>query len=249
MLLVSFLTATFSYIKFAIFIILRIEKEGRKDTTKMRQLFIIGCISLLILSSCGSGGSEQSNGNQENYDTTKKMVTDILKTDEGKKAITDVLADEEMQKTYVIESKTVEEAVTKALASEEGKAFWEKMFADPKFVEGFSQSFMQQQSDVIKGLMSDSEFQAKMLELLANPEMETQMLTVLKGQQFREHLEKTIQETMNTPLFKAEMTDVILKAAQEMKPSQEEQGQQKNSEDPSQSSDSESGEQSAGSGG
>ncbi len=192
----------------------------------MKQLYIIGCISVLLLSACGGSG-EQSSGNQETYDTTKKMVTDILKTDEGKKAITDVLADEEMQKTYVIESKIVEEAVTKALSSEEGKEFWNKMFADPKFIKGFSQALMEQQTDVMQGLMSDSKYQSKMMELLANPEMEQQMVTVLKGQQFREHLEKTLQETMNSPLFKAEMTEVILKAAQEMKSSQSESGQEK----------------------
>ncbi|CQR48475.1 Spore germination protein GerD precursor [Paraliobacillus sp. PM-2] len=191
----------------------------------MKQLYMIMFICLLLLSGC-NGGGEQSSGNQETYDTTKKMVTDILKTDEGKKAITDVLADEEMQKTYVIESKIVEDAVTKALSSEEGKAFWDKMFADPKFVKGFSQSLMEQQKEVLKGLMGDSEYQSKMMEILANPEMEKQMVTVLKGQQFREHLEKTIQETMNSPLFKAEMTEVILKAAQEMKGSQSGSGQE-----------------------
>ncbi|WP_079707996.1 spore germination lipoprotein GerD [Paraliobacillus ryukyuensis] len=189
----------------------------------MKQLFIVASICLLILSACG-GGDGQASGNQETYDTTKKMVTDILKTDEGKKAITDILADEEMQKTYVIEAKVVEDSVTKALSSEEGKAFWEKMFSDPKFVEGFSKSLMDQQKDVLKGLMSDSEYQSKMLELLANPEMEKQMLTVLKGQQFREHLEKTIQETMNSPMFKAKMSEIILKAAEEMKPTQEKEG-------------------------
>lgn len=198
----------------------------------MKKLYIIICSCLLLLSGC-NGGGEQSGGNQETYDTTKKMVTDILKTDEGKKAITDVLADEEMQKTYVIESNIVKEAVTKALSSEEGKAFWDKMFADPKFIKGFSESLMEQQKEIQKGLMSDSEYQGKMMELLANPEMEQQIVTTLKGQKFSEHLEKTIQETMNSPLFKAEMTDVILRAAQEMKSDQagSDQAEQKDSSD------------------
>nr|WP_153738470.1 spore germination lipoprotein GerD [Aquibacillus halophilus] len=190
----------------------------------MRNLipFALISFSLLILSSCaGNGGT---NGEQANYDETKKMVTDILKTDEGKKAITDVLADEEMQKTFVIESKTVEESVSKTLTSEEGKEFWKKMFEDPKFVESFAKTIQTQQEDVIKGLMSDSEYQKKMLELFQNPEMEEQMLTVITSQKFREHLEKTIQETMDSPLFKAKMTDIILKAAEEMKPAGESGG-------------------------
>lgn len=189
----------------------------------IKRICMLSFATLFILSACGGTG-ETSGGNQETYDTTKKMVTDILKTDEGKKAITDVLADEEMQKTYVIESKVLEDAISDALTSDKGKEFWNKMFSDQKFIEGFAQSMIDQQETVIKGLMSDPEYQKKMLELLANPEMEEQMVTVLKGQQFREHLQKTIQETMNSPLFKAEMNDVILKAAEEMKASEGESG-------------------------
>lgn len=184
----------------------------------IKKICMVSCVSLILLSACGGGNNETSGSNQETYDTTKKMVTDILKTDEGKKAITEVLADEEMQKTYVIESKVLEDALSDALTSDKGKEFWEKMFSDQKFVKGFAQAMIDQQKEVITGLMSDAEYQKKMLELLANPEMEEQMVTVLKGQKFKEHLQKTIQETMNSPLFKAEMTDVILKAAKEMKP-------------------------------
>ncbi|WP_226038461.1 spore germination lipoprotein GerD [Aquibacillus saliphilus] len=187
--------------------------------------FAVICLTLSILSSCtGNGGG---NGEQANYDETKKMVTDILKTDDGKKAITEILSDEEIQKKVVIESKVVEDAVSKQLTSEEGKDFWKKMFDDPKFVESFAKMIQKQQEDVTKGLMSDSEYQKKMIEILQNPEMEEQVLSVLTGQKFREHLEKTIQETMDSPMFKAKMTDVILKAAEEMKPSGEGGGGEK----------------------
>ena len=72
--------------------------------------------------------------------------------------------------------------------------------------------------------MSDSEYQKKLLEFFQNPEMTEQMVSALKGQQFREHLEKTIQETLDSPMFKAKMTDTIIKAAEEMKPSGDSQG-------------------------
>lgn len=182
--------------------------------------FAFICFSFLLLTSCGGTGGGAQAGEEANYDTIKKMVTDILKTDEGKKAMTEVLSDEEMQNTYVIESKIVEQAVTDALTSDKGKEFWTKMFEDPKFVESFAKSLQKQQEDVIKGLMSDSEYQKKMLELLENPQMEEQILSVLKSQDFRGHLETTIQETLNSPLFKAQITDVILKAAEEMKPTE-----------------------------
>ncbi|WP_234400613.1 spore germination lipoprotein GerD [Virgibacillus senegalensis] len=174
--------------------------------------------SLLLLTSCGGGNT--TSGEEGNYDTTKKMVADILKTDEGKQAITEVLSEKDMQKTYVIEGDTVKESVQKALTSEEGKKYWTKMFDDPKFVESFSKTLQDQHKDVLKGLMSDSAFQKQMIELFQNPEMTEQMVSAMKSQQFREHLEKTIQETMDSPMFKAQMSEIILKAAEEMKPSQ-----------------------------
>ena len=38
--------------------------------------------------------------------------------------------------------------------------------------------------------MNDSEYQKKMLELMQNPEVTDQILSVLKGQQFRARLRK-----------------------------------------------------------
>src|SRR5699024_319613 len=54
----------------------------------------------------------------------------------------------------------------------------------------------------------------QMLDLLQNPEITNQMLIVLKGQQFREHLEKTIQETIETPLFQSKIQHLLLEAAE-----------------------------------
>ncbi|MBM7573054.1 spore germination lipoprotein GerD [Aquibacillus albus] len=182
----------------------------------MKPIPIVFLISLLLLlTSCGGGGT--TTGENGNYDQTKKMVTDILKTEDGQKAITEVLKDEEMQKKIVIESDTVKKSIEETLTGDKGKEFWTKMFEDPKFVESFAKSMQDKQEDVMKQLMSDSEFQKKMIELMQNPEMEDQLLSVLKGQQFREHLEKTIEETMNTPMFKAKVSDIVLKAAEQMK--------------------------------
>ncbi|MDC3417833.1 spore germination lipoprotein GerD [Aquibacillus salsiterrae] len=173
------------------------------------------CFSFLLLTACGGAGS--ANGEKTDYETTKKMVTDILKTDEGKKAITEVLNDDEMQKTFVIDSKLVKQSVTESLTSDKGKEFWTKMFEDPKFVESFAKSMQDKQEDVIKGLMSDAEYQKKMIEILQNPDMEKQMSTVVTGQEFRQYLEKVIQEQLDTPLFKAKISDLVLKAAENMK--------------------------------
>jgi len=173
-------------------------------------------LSLCLLSLTACSGNDESANKEDSYETTKKMVTDILKTDDGKQSIIDVLSDEEAQKMYVIEDKIVKQSVEDALTSDKGKDFWTKMFSDPEFVKSFSEAMMEQQADVFKRLMADSTYQEKMLELLANPEMEEQLLTVLKGQQFKVHLEKTIQETFESPLFQAKIAEILVSQADKL---------------------------------
>ncbi|WP_240473290.1 hypothetical protein [Oceanobacillus caeni] len=50
---------------------------------------------LLFLTACGGGNASTKDSD---YDQTKKMVIDILQTDEGKKALTDTLSDEKLKK-------------------------------------------------------------------------------------------------------------------------------------------------------
>ncbi|KHE71708.1 spore germination lipoprotein GerD [Halobacillus sp. BBL2006] len=178
---------------------------------------------LVFLAACGgsSGASEQVD-----YDTTKKMIVDILKTDDGKKAITEVLSDEKMQQSMALESGVVSQAVSDTLVSEKGKAFWSKLFSDPKFVQGFSKVLEEQEKDLMKGLMKDAEYQKLLIEIYKNPEMMDQMVTVMQGQKFRAHLEKTIEETLSSPVFQAKMSETLLKAAEKMKSGEGSQSQQ-----------------------
>src|SRR5690606_3013292 len=98
--------------------------------------------------------------------------------------------------------------------------FWNKLFEDPMFVQTYTKSVEDAQKELMKGLMTDSEYQKLLMDIFQNPEMETTMIETLKSQQFREHLEKTIQETLESPLFKAKMTEVLLKAAEEQQKQQ-----------------------------
>ncbi len=187
----------------------------------MNRFLYMLVICLLLLAGCGGGGGNNAaNQESDGYEGTKKMVSDILKTDEGKKAITEVLASDDMQQTYVIDSKVIKDAVTETLSSDKGKEFWEKMFQDPKFVESFAKALQDKQEDVTKRLMSDSEYQKKLMEVLKNPEMEQQLMTAVTSQEFRSHLEKVMEETFDSPMFQAKITDLLLKAAKEMKPSE-----------------------------
>src|SRR5699024_1136023 len=120
-----------------------------------------------------------------------------------------------------MESDVVKDSITEALVSEKGTKMWQNLFEDPTFVESFNKSMEEEQKKLFKSLMNDSEFQKQMLELLQNPEISNQTLSLMKSQQFREHLEKTIQQTLETPTFQAKMQELLLKAADKKQESEE----------------------------
>lgn len=186
--------------------------NGRGRRNKMRRLLFILLIGLtfLTLVACSSGSSASKD---VDYDKTKKMVVDILQTEDGKKAIQDILTDEKMKQNLVIDDDIVKSAINNVLSSEKGKQMWTKLFKDPEFVKTYAKSMSDENKKLIKKLMNDAEYQKQMLTLLQNPEITKQMLEVLKGQKFSAHLEEQIQKTLETPLFQAKIEDILLKAA------------------------------------
>lgn len=187
---------------------------------KRTLLIPVICLSILFMSACNS---ETSAEKEADYDTTKKMVVDILQTEDGKKALVDILSDEKLKQQLVLNSDVVKDSITNVLASEKGKEMWSTLFKDPKFVEGFAKSIADEQKKLVKDLMGDPDFQKQVLDLLNNPEISEQMLGVLKGQKFRSHLQETIRETLETPLFQAKITDILLKAAEKQGKKKEDQ--------------------------
>src|SRR5690606_6722621 len=94
----------------------------KEDTLMYRVLnFSIICFCLLLLVACGGGGGGNASGNESDYDQTKKMVVDILKTDDGKKALVETLSDEKLKQELVINSEEVQKAINETLVSDEGK--------------------------------------------------------------------------------------------------------------------------------
>ncbi|SEO74036.1 spore germination protein D [Amphibacillus marinus] len=180
---------------------------------------------LVFLTAC-TNNSSSGNGQEGNYDSTKKMVTDILKSEDGKKAIVEVLGDESTQQMYVINDQLVRQAVEQSLTAEEGKGFWSNMFTDTEFVTAFSEAMIAQHEDVLTRLMSDSAYQEKMLELFNNPEVHDQIRGQLKSQQFKTHLEETIQETLASPLFEAKVSEIIIRNAQTLLEEKDTQSEQ-----------------------
>src|SRR5699024_8159143 len=128
---------------------------------------VITILSILI-----AGCSPDSASKRElDYEQTKKMVIDILQTDEGKKALREMLKDDTLKKELVLDSDAVKSAITDALMSEDGTEMWQKLFEDPAFVEVFISSTEKEQKELFKSLMNDAEYQKQFITLLQNPEI------------------------------------------------------------------------------
>lgn len=170
---------------------------------------------LLIYLITGCSANDTTGG-QTDYDQTKKMIVDILKTDEGKKAIQEIMSDEKLKQELVLNQPTVVESIEKTLVSDKGQKFWKKSFDDPKFAESFANSMKEQHEKLLKNLMDDPEYRGKVIEIIKDPEIEKSVTDLLKSKDYREHLQKVVLETFESPILQVKMQDILLKAAKEM---------------------------------
>lgn len=169
---------------------------------------------LMFLTSCSPG--DTGGASQMDYDQTKKMVVDILKTDDGKKAIQDVMSDEKIKEKLVMDQKVVTDTIKQTLTSDKATEFWKKTFSDPKFAQGVAKNIRAENEKLLKDLMNDPEYRTMMIQVFKEPEIQKDLADALKSKDYRQHLQSVISETMASPLFKAKMEDMLLKAANDL---------------------------------
>jgi spore germination protein D len=165
-----------------------------------------------ILSGCVQAETSESD---LDYDQTKKMVVDILKTDDGKKAIQEVMTTDEMKQQLIMDQALVTDTIQTTLTSEKATDFWKKTYEDPKFAESMAQTMQKENETILKNLMNDPEYRAQMVEILKDPELEKEMQDLLKSAAYREHLKEIVTETIESPLYQTKIQELLLKAAEE----------------------------------
>ncbi|WP_316572563.1 spore germination lipoprotein GerD [Neobacillus sp. YIM B06451] len=178
---------------------------------KMYTLLLTGMI--LIVSGCAAGTSQIET--KLNYEETKKMLVDILHTDDGKKAIHEIMTDDSIKKQMIMDESVVSDTIQKTLVSKEGMDFWKNSLKDPKMASALAKSMKTENEKLLKDLMKDPDYRAMMIEILKEPEIQKEMADALKSKDFRLHLQAVIADSMQSPLFKAEMQDLLLQAAKE----------------------------------
>ncbi len=151
------------------------------------------------------------------------MVLDILKSDEGKKAVEESLSTSSSSGTSGMSMKmmplqTKEEiktAVKNTLTAPEYQKEIEKIMKDPKFAGDFAKAIQSQSKELHLQLIKDPTYQKSVEEIMKSPEMMTMFLNLTKTPDYRKQSMKTIQESMQTPLFRMEVLNLLKKVVQE----------------------------------
>ncbi|HEX6593963.1 MAG TPA: spore germination lipoprotein GerD [Bacillota bacterium] len=183
----------------------------------MFRIMMLSLISFFIFLTSGCGNNTEK---EADYDATKKMVVDILQTEDGKKALAEIITDEKMKEELVIESDIVKKSIESAFTSDKGSELWGRLFKDPQFVKSYAESTKDYHKKLMKQLMDDPDYQKLMIDFVKDPELTEHIIQLLKSQQFNTHLEETIQKAMENPIFQAKIQEILLKAAEKQGQSQ-----------------------------
>lgn len=192
----------------------------------IKRKFAIGFCFILIFSvGCSSGGSSDQ-GSTPDYQTTKKMVVDMLKSDDGEKAIRDILKEDSFKQQLLMNQDFVKDTIAKTLTSDSGKKFWQDLFSDPKFSTQLAKSMQANNKQLLKQLMKDPSYQSMMMDVLNAPKMQKEYLDLMHTQPFREEMQKTIIDTLSSPLFTEKLSNALSKTLTEQSKQGKGQGDQ-----------------------
>jgi spore germination protein D len=180
---------------------------------KTWRLFALIAVGWLAAVGCSNHSSSQ--GTTTDYQTTKKMVVDMLKSDDGKNAIKEILNDEAFKQQLVIDQELVKRTITQTMTSEEGKKFWDERLKNPEFSRALAKTMMENNEALLKKLINDPDYQKMMMNLFKAPNMEREYLDLLKTQPFRAQIRQNILEAVDSPLFSAKLTEALNKALDE----------------------------------
>ncbi|OIJ16265.1 spore gernimation protein GerD [Anaerobacillus arseniciselenatis] len=169
-------------------------------------------VTIILMASCAT---VEDQGNQPDYESTKQMMVDMLKTDEGKEAIQEILKDDEVRQELVMDQAFVKETIQQVLTSEQGKEFWEEVMEDPEFAKAFAESIQEQNQILLKSLMKDPEYQEMMMDILQDPEMEEAALDLMKSKEYRQQVMNIMADAFESPYFKARVNEILGKVASE----------------------------------
>jgi len=174
----------------------------------------------ILLSSCGSEASSSSE--PISYKDMKSMVIDILKTEDAQKALQESSMTTSGQSSgmgmgmlSVQDKEQVRLAVKEVLVSPDYDKVLKQLMVDPRFAGEFAKAVNAQNKEIHKELMKDPAYQEDLIKVMKNPEMDRMILDVLQSTQYRKHIATIMQESMQSPLAKLQLLDLMRTAVKE----------------------------------
>jgi spore germination protein D len=146
------------------------------------------------------------------------MVIDVLKTTEGQQAIMDAgkgSQDKSIKLLATGQGQQIQIAVKEILTADTGKKMLEQTMIDPKFAGQFATAIQSNIKQIHKDLMKDPQYQKSMLELMNNPEFQKIVTTTMKNTVYRQQMMNVIHESLQSPLFKMQLLDLLKKVVEE----------------------------------
>ncbi|WP_374987709.1 spore germination lipoprotein GerD [Paenibacillus sp. R14(2021)] len=196
----------------------------------LKRFVRIGAALILtsVLSSCGSEPSSASN-EPISYKDMKSMVIDILKTEDAQKALQESAMSSTGNTGFsskllsVQDQEQVRLAVKETLVAPEYNKVIERLMTDPRFAGEFAKAVNKQNKQIHKDLLKDPTYQKDLIQVMKSPEMDKMILEVLQSTQYRKQVMSIMQESMQSPLYRLEILDLLKKAVQEeLKPKPDE---------------------------
>nr|WP_282943678.1 spore germination lipoprotein GerD [Paenibacillus sp. RC67] len=180
-----------------------------------------------VLTSCGSD-KQASQSQSGGYKDTKTMVLDILKTEDGKKAIMTALSggsgggsggssqsEGQMKLLSAGDSQQIQLAVKDVLTDTSNNKFLQSVMTDPKFAGQFAKAIQKDTKQLQKDLMKDPDYQKSLMDAMKNPDFEKMLMDAMKGPQYRQQMKTVMQESLQSPLFRLELMNLMKKALEE----------------------------------
>ena len=190
-------------------------------TNMKKPILYTGLIFTFLITGCAA--MEDQGSSQPDYNSSKKMMVDMLETEEGKQAIKKALEDEEIKGALMMEQDFVRDTITSTLTSDAGKEYWQSVMKDPEFAKSFAESIQQENEKIIKNLMKDPEYQGMMISILQDPEMEEEYLELMQSKAYRQQVMTVMTEAFESPYFIAKLNGIMSQVAEEQMKKKEEE--------------------------
>lgn len=177
----------------------------------MKKWLAVICLMLFLVSCSAQARQTETHDYQE----TKHMVLDILKTEDGKKSVEKMMEDQKFKEKIMVTDTAVTDAVDKALHNPKNQKQIQKVFQDPKVAANIAKVTQKEQEKLLKQLMKDPEYQKMLLDVMKNPDFEKQITDLLKTEPFRKQTMVIMTEALENPIFKEKYMDLMIKANEE----------------------------------